>query len=328
MKIITLSLSPAIDLIVACDQLQVGAHQMAHQISRTAAGKAINVSRALAAMGVSTVATGFVGSADADFFAAELARSAEPAAADPPNGGTIACKLQKLDQPTRQNITIISGQGETHLRMTGFSIGRNELAALCKQITSLAHRDDLVVLAGSVPESLMVAEGGLWLELVHALQAAGLQIALDTSGPALRAFLSEPLLVAKPNLNEWNDATGQTLGFDPPTIAAAARRLMPQTKYRLISCGEKGAVLTSDTLSLWGRLAAPGPVKRTVGCGDFLLAGFIAGVAANQSPQEALRRGLAAATARAISVADARDALEPKLLARLAAMADVQMLNA
>ncbi len=65
----------------------------------------------------------------------------------------IGNRLINLDQPTRQNITILSAEGETHLRMEGFSIGELELRRLAGEIKAVASRGDMVVIAGGVPQA-------------------------------------------------------------------------------------------------------------------------------------------------------------------------------
>jgi len=77
MAIVTVGFNPAIDRILECPDFHVGGHQQARQIARLASGKAANVSRALAQVSVDSIATGFIGKEELDFFHEELLGSAE-----------------------------------------------------------------------------------------------------------------------------------------------------------------------------------------------------------------------------------------------------------
>ncbi len=72
MAILTIGFNPAIDRILECPDFHIGGHQQAKQIARLAAGKAANVNRALAQLGTDSIATGFVGVDDLEFFHEQL----------------------------------------------------------------------------------------------------------------------------------------------------------------------------------------------------------------------------------------------------------------
>ncbi len=303
MAIITVSLSPAIDVTLQTDHLTIGGHQPVKLLSQSAAGKAINVSRALAAMGVPNTATGFVGTSEADLFSRQMS-------ADKPGGRSfIRYRLISLDQPTRQNITILSAEGETHLRMEGFKIGELELRRLAGELKAVTSPGDMVVLAGSVPDAITTGSAAPWKALLKQIGDIHAQLVIDTSGTALQACTGEPLLVAKPNLSELAQAGGKPLDFDPPTVVMAARKIFPRTRHRVISCGGNGALWVGDEGAFWAYYDKPITVRRTVGCGDFLLAGFLAGLYAHVTPAAALRRGITSATARAMNLADPSESL-------------------
>lgn len=308
MAIITVSLSPAIDVTLQTEHLIIGGHQQVKLLSQSAAGKAINVSLALAAMGVPNTATGFVGTGEADFFSRQMS-------AEKPGGRSlIRYRLISLDQATRQNITILSAEGETHLRMEGFNIGELELRRLAGELKAVASPGDMVVLAGSVPDAITGGNAAPWKALLKQIGAIHAQLVIDTSGAALQACKGEPMLVAKPNLTELAQAGGEPLDFDPPAVVMAARTIFPRTRHRVVSCGGNGALWVGDEGAFWAYYNGPITVKRTVGCGDFLLAGFLAGLYAHAAPAAALSRGVTSATARAINLADPAQSLSTERL--------------
>jgi len=318
LAIVTVSLSPALDVTLATDHLRIGAHQPVKLLAQAAAGKAINVSRALSAMDVPSTATGFVGSGEAKFFSRQLM------AHGPGRHVLIRNRLINLDQPTRQNITILSAEGETHLRMEGFTLGEPELRRLAGEIKAITTPGDMVVIAGSVPTAISSGDAEPWIYLLQQVLATGADLVIDTSGPALRASSRQPLLVAKPNLSELAEVGGQQLSFDPPAIAAAARTILPRTRHRVISCGANGALWIGDKSACWAYHDGLIEVKRTVGCGDFLLAGFLAGLYTHLAPDAALCRGITCATARAMNLADPAECLSMANLQKIAAQVKVQ----
>ncbi len=318
LPIITVSLSPAIDVTLQADHLRIGEHQKVKLISQSAAGKAINVNRALTAMGIPTKATGFVGISDADFFRQQIMSQKLG------GRGIATYRLISLDQPTRQNITILSAEGETHLRMEGFALGELEMRRLSGEVRAVASPGDVVVVAGSVPESILGEDAALWMDFLRQILQMGARIAIDTSGAALRACCREKLLVAKPNLTELGEISDETMAFDPPTIAAKARHILPNTQHRVISCGRNGALWVDDKRALWAHYDAPLRVLRTVGCGDYLLAGFLAGLYAELTPEDSIRRGITTATARAMSLSDAAESLSPMDIRSIEAQVQVE----
>ncbi len=311
MAVFTVGLNPAVDRILECDALRPGSHQKMRLVARLAAGKAANVSRALAQLGVDTTATGFVGRREAGFFGEELAA---------PGPGKITCRFIEIDQPTRENVTILEtiGGGETHLRETGFTVDSTAWASLENFLGTAPARGDLVVIAGSLPAGVATAD---FLSLIDALLARGVQVAVDVAGPALAGAMTRAIWAVKPNADEISSAGGrsgawaQGLRDDPMAIVDLVRQVAPRVENALVSRGAAGAVLIRSGGAWTGWVKNPGRIVRTVGCGDYLLAGFIAGKMRNFPPPDALAYALAVATARAVS--DDFSAIRPAEIQRI-----------
>ena len=89
----------------------------------------------------------------------------------------------------------------------------------------------------------------------------------------------------------------------PDQIAAAGRELAKDVAITIVTMGKDGALLFSAADYLRGKVHLdPRQVKNTVGCGDALLAGFLAGAAAGKAVRESFALALAAATAAAVSI--------------------------
>ena len=288
-NLITVGLNPAIDCVVRCDGLQVGQVNTGRQVARIAAGKAANVTRALALLGQDVLAMGFMGDYDSPFFKEQLHKLGP---------GAVACHFKLLPQTTRQNITVLDRSGETHIRLKGFDVTEHDIAALEKSLREMVHAGDVVIFSGSLPQGLTADRFGDLLNLALAL---GAKVAVDTAGAALAVALSKPIWLAKPNAEELAQAWGTGALETVQDIKASARSRGCNVENLVVSRGKLGAVLVSEGESLSGHVPVQERVIRTVACGDHLLAGFVDAVRRGKSPAQALAEGLALASARAVS---------------------------
>ena len=253
------------------------------------AGKALNVSHALAWMGAGSVAAGLWGREDYD----EMRRAVQRV------GGGIDVQMTAVEGRTRQNITVVdtSNHREMHLRRKSDLASESSLRQLDADLKKLVREGDVCVFAGAMP-------GGALLEptvdLVRTCQRAGAQVAVDTYGPALAGIVAAglPWLIS-PNVEELRGLLGVAVEDTPEKLAQAGRGLLNKMDIVLISRGEKGVLIVAKTGAWTGHSASQGKVLSTVGCGDYLLAGFLAGFGETGDPAAALAWGLKVATARA-----------------------------
>jgi 1-phosphofructokinase len=311
MQIFTVGWNPAVDRILSCPEFSAGTHQKVHLIARLAAGKAANVSRALALLGCNSIALGLMGRDESAFFSSQL-ESLRP--------GKIQCHWVLTDQLTRENVTILTDRPglETHLREDGFQITEDGISAVENQLEIQARSGDITVIAGALPTGL---SAGRHTSIVNRLHQSGIRVAVDTSGIALRDALSLPLWLVKPNLEELSEALGHTIPNDPAAIVSAVESQNIHPENILISRGAAGAVLISRFGRWSGTLKPPGPVLSTVGCGDHLLAGFVWQAAGGGSGAQSLRAALAVATLRAVSTDPA--SFDRTQVAQISQMAEV-----
>lgn len=294
---ITVSLNPAIDRILEVPDFAVGAHQRGRLLSRTPAGKGVNVSRALAALGVRSIATGFVGAPDLELFESSL---------DPVR---VQSQFLVVDAATRENITIVDpvGHVETHIRDVGFTIGVADRLRLSKKLSLMCRPEGIVAFSGSVPEGISPAQ---FAEMIEICLAAGAKVAVDTSGPALQAAARLPLWLIKPNLAELREITGQPLETEAD-ILAAGRELSAHIRTVIVTRGAEPGYCFVSGSALRGRVEVePERVRNTVGAGDSLVAGFIAAQLRSDDIRESYRQALAVATASAVSLQPGAFAIE------------------
>ena len=331
--IITVTLNPAIDRVLRVEHLRLGEHQLGEELWRVAAGKGLNVSKALARLGVPSIATGFVGRDNGAYFESLLRLGFEA-------GGerdlAARINLQFLEVPglTRENVTLIDAgdRGETHIRDRGPPIGERDLLRLRRKLDLMSRPGALVIFGGGLPPGL---EPEPFAQMVHVCIHAGAQVVVDSSHSALAAVRDQKLLIVKPNREELADllgraprpGSGQAVAADPDALLSAGRELAERFPYVLISLGADGALAFHDNCALRGRVAVdPARVVSTVGCGDCLLAGLVAALAEGEPFERAFARALAVATANVTRGAPAD--FDPATVREFLAAADVQAIEA
>jgi len=285
--IITVTLNPAIDRVIEVDGFAVGTHQVGRELLRVPAGKGVNVSRVLAAMDVPSTATGFLG---VENFAAY----------QPLFGGLITDAFVRLPGRTRENITITDRRTrqDTHIRDVGLSVDAAAMDRLKDTLCRLAAPESLFIFSGSLPPGVTP---GAFAELVTGCLNNGARVAVDTSGTALTAVASLPLWLAKPNTEELPQLVGRDVCDDQGQVAAA-RSLSVRVANVLLTCGRQGAYLFTGDVAM--HAVAPldaTEIVSTVGCGDVILAAYVAGVHKGTPVTNAFSEAVAYAAACAMT---------------------------
>jgi 6-phosphofructokinase 2 len=128
---------------------------------------------------------------------------------------------------------------------------------------------------------------------IRQIQAQGGRAVLDAAGTVLKHAIAAGPFLVKPNRYELEQLCGRPLP-DLPSVLAEAKRLLDQgVSYVCVSLGKEGAVLVSREAAVW---ASPPQVavRSSVGAGDSLVAGLVAGFVRGLAPPEALRLAVAA----------------------------------
>lgn len=285
--IYTVTFNPAIDYVVRLDTpLQAGTVNRAAGEDCVLGGKGINVSGILAQLDCPSVALGFVAGETGAWLERGLAAQ-----------GLQTDFIHLASGMTRINVKIKAGQ-ETELNGAGPAIPPQAMEALQQKLDAL-RPGDILVLAGSIPSSL---PSDTYERVLKRLQGHGVRAVVDASGRLLANVLPyEPFLI-KPNHHELAEIAGRALhGYEE--ITAAARELQEQgARNVLVSMAGDGALLLDETGAVH-RIGTPkGTVINSVGAGDSMLAGFLAGYLQSGSYQDALRLGTACGSATAFSL--------------------------
>ena len=289
-KIITVGLSPAWDISCRGRDLEWGRHATIEEQTVRPAGKALNVSRALAWMGVANIAAGLWGRDDHDEMKAAMAR----------RGESIQVQMTAAEGRTRRNVTIVdSFRGrEMHLRATSVLASADSLRKLRTDLDGLIGPGDVCVFAGAMPTGELLAPT---IGLVETCRQRQARVVVDTHGPVLKKIVDAGLAwTIAPNVEEFRELIGAEVEDALARLAEAGRALLRRVGAVLISRGSKGAMLVTAGGVWTGAVTTERPVLSTVGCGDYLLAGFLAGYRlGDPDPRAALAGALKVATARA-----------------------------
>ena len=281
--IYTLTCNPALDYLMQVDELRPGETNRSVQDAFRFGGKGINVSAVLARLGVATTALGFVAGFTGDAFSRAVCAAGIPA------------DFIRLRQGhTRVNVKL-KGQTETEINAAGPHISADALTQLYSKLAALTTGDTLV-LAGSVPPSL---PQDLYGQIMALLSGRGVRFVVDATGDQLLCTLPYKPFLIKPNRRELEGLVGRPLPDDASLINAARELQAQGAENVLVSLGGDGALLVDATGRVRRAPAIRVDVTDTVGAGDSMVAGFLAGYA--QGSDYALRLGNAAGAATAAS---------------------------
>ena len=288
-RIITIGLSPAWDVSCRGVGLDWGRHVEMDEQVVSPAGKALNVSYALAWMGRESIAAGLWGREDHCQMKNAVRRL----------GGWIRTSMTAGPGSTRRNITVVDKRDhrEMHLRLRSELASQRTLQRLNADLKKLVRKGDTCVFAGAMPGGDLLEHV---IDLVRTCHRADARVVVDTHGPALASIVHAGLAsVISPNIEELRELLSRGVANTPAKLAAAAEPLLGKVSTILISRGAEGAVVVTKDGVWTGRSRHRRKALSTVGCGDYLLAGFLAGLQDSADPQAALATALKVATARA-----------------------------
>ena len=286
--IYTVTFNPAIDYVVRLDrELSVGDVNRAKGEDCVLGGKGINVSGVLAQLGCKSVALGFVAGETGAWLERGLAAQG------------LKTDFVHLDHGmTRINVKIKAGQ-ETELNGAGPDIPEAAMQALEQKLDAL-QKDDILVLAGSIPASLAQTT---YERLLARLEGRGIRAVVDATRDLLMNVLPYKPFLIKPNNHELSEITGVRLTNDKEIAAAAHMMQDKGARNVLVSMAGDGALLLDEQGTVY-RIGCPkGKVVNSVGAGDSMVAGFVAGYQQSGGDYEAaLRLGTACGSATAFSL--------------------------
>lgn len=282
--IYTVTFNPAVDYVVHTDELTVGTVNRSKHEEIYFGGKGINVSAVLSELGVKSVALGFVAGFTGEAIERGLAEKG------------IETDLIHLEKGFSRINVKISSESETELNGQGPDIDEKALGKLFSKLDMLSDGDTLV-LAGSIPGSM---PEDIYEKILRRLSGKKIKAVVDAAGDLLMNVLKyEPFLV-KPNDRELGEMFGVTLKTNDEIVMYARKLKDMGAQNVLVSMAGDGALLLDENGKTHFCGVCRGTVKNSVGAGDSMVAGFIAGLE-NGDHEYALKLGTAAGGATAFS---------------------------
>ncbi|MDE6281298.1 MAG: 1-phosphofructokinase [Oscillospiraceae bacterium] len=281
----TVTFNPALDYVVRMSSFEAGATNRTESDEIQWGGKGINVSTVLRNLGIDNVALGFL----AGFTGQALDQGLRKV-------GIATDFIWLPEGLTRINVKIKAGQ-ETEINGMGPGIPAAALEELFAKLDRL-QKGDVLVLAGSIPASL---PDDVYQRILARLEGRDILTVVDATRDLLCAVLPYRPFLIKPNNHELGEIFGKVLTTDGE-IEDCARKLQERgARNVLVSMAGAGSLLLDETGAVH-RLGVPkGKVVNSVGAGDSMVAGFLAGWLEHRDYAMAHRLGAATGSATAFS---------------------------
>lgn len=281
----TVTFNPALDYVMNVEKLSTDDINRTESEELYYGGKGINVSAILSRLNIPTVALGFT----AGFTGKKLKEMLDD--------DGIKNDFTELNSGfTRINVKVKFGK-ELDINANGPEITAEKIKELFLKLKKL-NDGDYLVLAGSVPASL---PDDLYSKILEELSGKNINIVVDTTGNQLLNVLKYKPFLIKPNHHELGEIFGQEMD-NTEKITEYAKKLQEMGAVNvLVSRGSDGAVLVDGNGTVHPAAAVEGTLVNSVGCGDSMVAGFIAGYITNKSYSEALKLSVASSAATAFS---------------------------
>ena len=283
----TVTLNPAIDVILEVDNLKINHYNKVFNAHTTSGGKGINVSKAIRGCGRETIAMGFLGGGRGRMIEEEL------------RGLGVTTNFWHIEEKTRSN-TIISDRktgDHTLLSEPGPKVTEYDIEMLKSIFYRTMSQCSVVTLSGSLPRGVPV---NIYGDLISIAKERGVKTILNASGEQFLTGLEEGPLLAKPDLRESNEIFGIVINKEEDAIKAAKQVIQKGAEISVVSLqNEKDIIATRD--EIWFAETDYDEIVNLIGAGDALVAGFaISLTEEGKNLEEAIEFSMACALASAL----------------------------
>lgn len=283
--IYTVTFNPSLDYVVTVSDFAMGKVNRASAERILPGGKGINVSIVLNNLGVDNKAIGFAAG-----FTGEVLKSLL-------KERKINSDFITLDEgTTRINVKLRAGL-ETEVNCQGPVVKEQFIGTLYEKLDYL-DEDDYLVLAGSIPDTMPKS---VYMDIIERLQDNGSKIIVDATGELLLNVLPHKPFLIKPNQSELGALFDVEIEDREEVITYGKKLMEMGARNVLVSMAGEGAILLAEDGNIYESKAPQGMVKNSVGAGDSMLAGFLAGYIKEGDYEKALRMGICTGSASAFS---------------------------
>ena len=300
--IYTITFNPALEYIAQVEDFKIGEINRTKTETILPGGKGLNVSIVLKNLGIENTALGFI----SGFTGEELKRKMEAQ-------GVKTDFVKVKEGITRINVKISSMNEkkveETALNGVGPLITKTDIEVLMEKLQKMST-NDLVILSGSIPKNI---DNTIYEKICKNLNEKGITFIVDSTQELLMNVLKYHPFLIKPNKDELEETLNCKISTKEDIIHSAKELKKLGAQNVLVSLGNDGALLLTKEDKTYYSKAPKGQVVNTVGSGDSMVAGFLAGYHQTKDYEVALKTGVATGSASAFST-------------RLATKEDVELL--
>lgn len=283
--IYTITFNPALDYIVRVQDFKIGKVNRTSYEEVYAGGKGINVSIVLKNLDVENVALGYI----AGFTGDEIEHKVK----------AFGCNTDFIKLNTgmsRINVKLKSNE-ESEINGQGPNISDRDLEELYKKL-DLLKEGDILVLAGSIPTTL---PKNIYEIIMERLSNKGIRFIVDATGELLLNVLKYKPFLIKPNHHELAELFNTTIENEEDIVIYAKKLREMGAENVLVSRAGDGAIFVTENDEIIKSNVPKGKLINSVGAGDSMVGGFIAGYLKNKNLEEAFKMGVATGSASAFS---------------------------
>ncbi|WP_321388844.1 hexose kinase [uncultured Enterococcus sp.] len=287
--IVTITMNPSVDMSYPLPHLKLDDVNRVAEVSKTAGGKGLNVSRVLHQLGKEVLATGVIGGHLGAFIKDQLTAAG------------ILHDFTEIREESRNSIAILHDGGkQTELLEKGPFVTQEEEQRFILRYQYLLKKCSLVTISGSLAAGLSV---NLYEQLIELANREQVRVLLDTSGESLKAAVAsknKPYLI-KPNETEIAELLGGAEAEKTSLIEQLQHPLFDGISWVVVSMGAAGAIAKHHQKVY--RVTIPEiDVVNPVGSGDATLAGLADGLKDGCSDEELLKWGMTTGMLNALEV--------------------------
>jgi len=286
--ITTVTLNPALDITLELDRFIPDKYLAVEKVSRIPGGKGINISKAIKAYGLDTMALGFLGGHAGHFIAEQLREYG------------ITTNFWHIEEETRTNIIIVEHQNRTHTLMSdpGPKITKKDLERFKSIFSRVMSQSKIVALSGSLPTDV---PDDIYYQLIDLARQKKVGTILDASGIPFEKGLEAKPLLAKPDLRASNNRVlNKSVDSQETAIKVAHEIVNRGIQIAVISYQDtKDIIATSE--QVWLAESGDQKVVNIIGTSEAMIAGFAIKLVEEENPdmkgviQFAMACGLASA---------------------------------
>lgn len=281
--IYTVTCNPSLDYYMQIERIKTGGINRSSSESMVLGGKGINVSVVLKELGFESTIMGFVGG----FVGDEIKKRIDDLG--------IRNQMIRLAQGNSRINVKVKGINETELNGSGPMILNEEVRQFYEQLNQLKE-NDILVLSGSIPSSL---SSHLYETILSVISERKILCVVDASNETLTKTLPYHPFLIKPNVYELEEIFQSRMMRKEEIIQAGFKLQEMGARNVLISRGSKGAILIDEEGKIYEHSGLTGECISSVGAGDSMVAGFLAGYLKCGYYKEAFKMACACGSATA-----------------------------